>query len=376
MKFKSLTAGLLAGIFAVGAAQAAGKPYFFNLLLGPGGSKDTTAWGINDSGVVIGAQYVNGQDKAIVWGDSKTAVSLTSSSSNAYVLGVNNTGRFVGTIGSVADGYTGFSRINDVSSTLAPLLGHASSGAADVNDSGLVVGHSLLKTANGDYPRATVWNGGQATALPKLSAQDLGSAAMAINNGGQIVGNTSTADRTVATIWQGGTATALNSGGSDNSTAFAINNAGQVAGQVVLGNFQAARWDAGQLIILPTLNNGMSSQAHAINDMGQVVGTSYDGYQSRATLWNDTTAIDLNSYLSEQDIALGWVLQSAYGINNQGFIVGNAFNMKTGGAVAYLLSDTSITPAPIPEPGTLALMGLGFLAIVGASRRPLSIPRC
>jgi probable HAF family extracellular repeat protein len=378
MMFKSLTAGVLAAVLSVGTAQAADSPYFFNLLLGPGGSMGTSAAAINDAGMVIGSKTINGLDQAIVWGDSKTATVLPTTV-NTYAQAVNSAGQIVGTAGTVADGYNGVSWTHNVRANLAPLAGHASSGAADVNDSGRVVGHSLLKTANGDYFRATVWNGSQATALAKLSAQELGSAALAINNSGLIVGYSATADKTVATVWQGGVATALNSGSSQNSTAFAVNNAGQVAGQVVLGNYQAARWDAGQLTILPTLNGGLSSQAYAINDLGLVVGASWDDKvtnQYRATLWNGTTAIDLNTYLSTQDIALGWVLQSAYGINEKGFIVGNAYNTKTGDAVAYLLSDTSITPAPIPEPGTLALMGLGLAAIAGASRRRVSTPQC
>ena len=375
MMFKSLTVGMLATVLSVGTAQAADSPYFFNLLLGPGGSMGTSAAALNDAGVVIGSKTINGLDQAIVWGDSKTAVVLPTAV-NTYALAVNSAGRIVGTAGTVIDGYNGVSWTNHVRSDLGTLSGHASSGAADVNDSGRVVGHSVMASG---YFRATVWNGSQATALAKLSAQELGSAALAINNSGLIVGYSATADKTVATVWQGGVATALNSGGSQNSTAFAVNSAGQVAGQVVLGNYQAARWDAGQLTILPTLNGGISSHAYAINDLGLVVGTSWDDKvtnQYRATLWNGTTAIDLNSYLSAQDIALGWVLQSANGINEKGFIVGNAYNMKTGDAVAYLLSDTSITPAPIPEPGTLALMGLGLAAIAGASRRRVSTPRC
>jgi len=63
-----------------------------------------------------------------------------------------------------------------------------------------------------------------------------------------------------------------------------------------------------------------------MNNMGQVVGSSFTTGNSanHATLWNGTTAFNLNSFLDATTIDAGWVLTAAKGINDNGWIVGNA----------------------------------------------------
>lgn len=59
-----------------------------------------------------------------------------------------------------------------------------------------------------------------------------------------------------------------------------------------------------------------------LNDAGKVVGWSYlDGnITNHATIWDGTTAIDLNTLLDSR--GTGWVLEQATGINSIGQIVG------------------------------------------------------
>jgi len=61
----------------------------------------------------------------------------------------------------------------------------------------------------------------------------------------------------------------------------------------------------------------------SINDHGQIVGIARDGIGTyRATLFDPTGSgnnIDLNMLI---DPGLGWTLEYAYSINNNGWIVG------------------------------------------------------
>ena len=59
----------------------------------------------------------------------------------------------------------------------------------------------------------------------------------------------------------------------------------------------------------------------------------------------------------------GWFLSLASGINDNGWIVGNAINRFTGDQHAFLLT-------PIPEPGILTLLftGMGLLVVISRRR--------
>ena len=72
--------------------------------------------------------------------------------------------------------------------------------------------------------------------------------------------------------------------------------------------------------------------------------------------------VDLNSFLDASMANAGWVLERAYDINDNGWIVGDARIGQSGENHAFLL-------APIPEPETYALM-LAGLVLVGFIARP------
>ena len=73
---------------------------------------------------------------------------------------------------------------------------------------------------------------------------------------------------------------------------------------------------------------------------------------------------DLNSFLDAGTVSAGWVLTEARGINDKGWIVGTAYNSKSGVNQAFLL-----TPIPEPETYAIFLAGLGLMATVMSRRR-------
>ncbi len=156
----------------------------------------------------------------------------------------------------------------------------------------------------------------------------------------------------------------------EGSILYAINNAGQIAGQGFAppgpdgaSPDQAFLWQDGVVTFLGSLANPtdrwQSSWAEGINNKGQIVGWSilpqsivnstcdYDAF-----LWQDGVMTDLGT--------LGGACSEAYAINDNGWIVG--------------LSDTADGEEhaalwiPVPEPGSMAALGLGILGLAVFNR--------
>ena len=174
----------------------------------------------------------------------------------------------------------------------------------EVNELGQVVGDS--ETANPDpngedvcgfdtHPHLTcrpfVWQDLHMRALPTLGGNN--GEASAINNRGQIVGMAE--DGTVDFSCQPGT----------------VNNRTQ----------RPVLWEHGQAQPLPTVDGDPDGFAYWINDRGQAVGFSGTCAGAlHAIMWESGTAYALS------DLGYG---STAWGINNEGAIVGTVGNGKT-----------------------------------------------
>jgi probable HAF family extracellular repeat protein len=120
------------------------------------------------------------------------------------------------------------------------------------------------------------------------------------------------------------------------SAARAINNQGQVVGLSTNaeGVARAFVWSLAGMRDLGTLPRDAASEALAINVFGIIVGRSgaADWSASRATVWHNGVAIDLNARVREP----GWTLTRATGINDAGQIVG--VGLHNGQTRAFLLT--------------------------------------
>ncbi|SFH34435.1 probable extracellular repeat, HAF family [Nitrosospira sp. Nsp14] len=222
--------------------------------------------------------------------------------------------------------------------TIIGLRDSFNSQANAINNAGQVVGTVERITGSS---HAYLWKGATTrTDLGMLGGNP--SCAVAIDNTGQVAGWSETTGPAAphATLWNGTTRTDLGPLGGIDSRAFAINDAGQVAGwaSTTGGAHHAALWNGTRATDLGTLG-GSRSEALAINSAGQVAGwASTTGGAQHAILWKGTTATDLNGFLDASIVNAGWMLSVANGINDNGWIVGNAHNSKSGLDHAFLLA--------------------------------------
>ncbi len=330
----------LAGILACfpASASAVVVPAYQIVDLGPTPSTSDGAYGVNDLGQVAGYRGV----RAYLW-ENGNFTWLWPGSSQAR--DVNNSGQVAGSINNGSVRWT-----DDVPTYLRPGDSRRNFGMA-INASGDVAGY--YDDGSTDHYRAYLWQDGVLTTLVNPSGR--ASWATGINSSGHVVGDAANAQGTDrGFLWRGGAMTMMPTlpNYNERSSARDVNDLGQVAAMAERNAYDRAYiWQDGVVTQLPHLSGAASSQPYAINNRGLVVGSS--GQQ--AVLWQSETAYDLNELVAPDS---GWTLRYAYDINEAGWIVGTGLYAGTGHA--FLL---------VPEPSTLAMLGMGAVGLLGFAWR-------
>ena len=368
---QAFTVGLGA-LATVSSALAAS--YTFVPLDGPVGS--ATAYAVNSSGVVTGSAFdpVGYAERATTWTATQPTFLERRNSAGSRGLAINDRGQVAGYAWDSSTGQTAAVWSKGTQTLLAKEQGTTSQFATGINNASLVVGNRSFDY--GQTTQAVTWLNYDITPLQMLGAN--ASYASAVNGAGQIAGYLMYGDpysaRNQAVVWQGDLATPLLSKSGSNccSRAHGINDSGVIVGETFVGGaLVSVYWDGSDRAIeLPTIGEG--ARARGVNNVGQAVGQAV-GVESAlfgevAMLWDLKTGsyVNLNTFLSAEDVAAGWSLLQAYDINDAGDIVGHAFNRKSGNFRPFALM------AAVPEPSAWLMSLLGLAALLAARRTKVS----
>lgn len=288
---------------------------------------NSEAWGINESGAVVGESSVGNTTQATVFANGSVRTLGTLGGRNSYGYGINAAGQVVGVSDTADSSVHGFvTGPNGVLIDIGPVNGGYSSAANAINDLGQVTGYAEISAA-GDY-RAYIYANGTMQFLATL--------------------------------------------GGSFAQGYAINNKGMVAGYSgIAGDAEshAFLYASGSLVDIGDLG-GYDSYATGINEAGDVVGaSSIDAGGYHAFLYSGGKLQDLNDLI---DPALGYTLTYAADINDKGQIA--AYGCKAGNRCASLLLTLADNgggnpdPNPVPEPEAFTA-GIAGLAVFGLLRR-------
>ncbi len=362
-------AGSALGPQSTMSAQGKGITHYYMVDLGTLGGTASAANSVNNRGWIAGLSKLAGDTKvhAILWVDGKKVNLGTLGGPNSAVgWPVKNVrGELAGfsdvaQTDPLAENFCGFGSPNLCAgftwknNVLTPLttLGGNNSFAAAVNDAGQVVGfaETAARASTCGAPQvldyyATIWRpDGHPRVLPPLNG-DTVSQAVAINNAGAAVGasgpcgppNNIGYGTAHALLWRSsGQPTDLGTlGGTTANIATAINDKGEIVGQSALtGNptYHAFRWN-GAMMDLGTLPGDTLSEALGLNNKKQIVGYSCGASGCRGFIWQNGAMTDLNLLVPHSHL----YVMSAGDINDSGWIVGQALDVKTGRAPAVVL---------------------------------------
>jgi len=311
--------------------------------------RQSVAFAINDAGEIAGSSYTVGpngpEPRAIVWvRDASNNYVITDLGILSAATGISNEG-VVGTnfgfivVPAIVNGVLVWYEDADGDGDNDLAIPISIGGRAVVNDHMQIAdgNHLVQFDAAGNEIVTTLPNNGHA---------------IAINDSGEVAGNSSTGQ---ATIWQVdargnvlATDTLAMLHGYTMSAAFCIDAQGQAAGnssyykgnQVIMHAtlWQSAAAAPTDLGVLTRGGHSQASGVNTVNNVTEVVGAASVSSGSTAFLWKNGVMTDLNKSIS----APGINLQAAYAINSHGQIVVSA-NVTVGKNVethAVLLTPT------------------------------------
>jgi uncharacterized membrane protein len=266
--------------------------------------------GINNSQVIVGTSE---EGRAALWskrGGLREA-EVPSAFTNSEGVGLNDHGSAIGVaINRRTTQRQGFT----LSDGKVTLLSGTHSRPFAVNNAGQVVGESQI--AGATKSAAVIWDGARVTPLGDCCA----SVAYGVNDRGEVIGNIyDKSGRYQAFVWDGAHGLRRIGPADGFSSALAINQAGDIVVQVFPDDLVLYR--NGQMKRLSLSDKRPAAHPRAINRCDVIVGDYGPfGDADRAFVWSEAQGFhDLNDLIAPHP---SWILQAATAINEAGDIVG------------------------------------------------------
>ena len=354
----------------VGARGAWGvSMYSVTAVPMPQGATDTYAQGIDAAGDVFMTSGFESADQS-TWtyqpyefsGGALRPMEIPAAMTGGEIVSVNAEGTAVGAVIDAA-GNTHPAIWQQGAVRLLDAAGFDGGYANYINNVGQVVG--LLTNAappdDGSTDVSVLWNQGAPTLLVDAAGRARGGGV--INDLGQMVVISDPVEGVLGHIGilQGGVVTAIAGSPGYWVGVQGINNHGEIIGTAsndvgYYDNHPFLEKD-GVFTILPRPGDDLFTLLESINDEGQIVGRGASSTANSAYLLEDGVFYDLNDLIPAES---GWQIFDATSINDSGVIL--AAGGRGNGVEVLVLT-------PVPEPGSLVLLGLGVAGILGRKRR-------
>lgn len=305
------------------------------------GSSSTMVFDLNRNGELVGMRSIDGVTHAFRWrAGTFTDLHDTIDPGSTYTqaAGINDRSAIVG-VTLEGDSFRGFLLRGPQVSAIEVVPGETQVFPFDVNNRGDILVDSVVGGREFSYLKV----GSQVQRLEGLPGETGTLHAVAINEHGDVAGNTRTSGGLRALLWQDGTV--MNLGvvsGAQESFAYDLNCRGAVVGIVNMGGAShAMRWRNGRMVRLPRLPGEAASGAQSINNLAVIVGNTtitQPKFRTTATVWIDGHVTELDSLVRANDPLRSFVhLQSAEEINDRGDIVAQGVDARTQAHITYFL---------------------------------------
>ena len=294
---------------------------------------DSLAYGVNNSGQVVGYSYRTfGSNHPFLYSNG-VMQDLTANGDQGVAAAINSQGHVLGTLFNGS--FHGFVYKDGAMSALPAQLNGELRG---INDSDQIVG---WYSVNGNR-RGFLYNlGANVSDLP------IGFDAFALNNSAQIVGLSAVTGFPGPALFFNNTVTNIGFPNSVGGQATAINSSGQVVGWGLQEFTIGYLYNNGVFTDLGSLGNDSTPQS--INSSGQIAGWAGD-HTSHAFLYRNSLMANLDDLVPLDSPNY---LFDARGMNDFGQIAGTSFTGQRHHA--YLASPISLVPLPTHGPPSVII---------------------